>query len=214
MSCLRAVGKLRSRGARPSSSDINHTRSKPQRLVCFCRQVTWAKTKSTTRGMRQVYERLEEIGAHGAEARAGAILAGLSFEPDMQCRATKTFSGGWRMRIAVRLRSTVQELLSSVCMSYVLGLMRRVVHPTSCLLSSGSIQLQASMHGCWLNLLVEGGILSAFTLMLVHCCSWHARCLWSRTCCSWMSRPTTWICMLCFGWRCAVHHRLVWTRSS
>ena len=50
---------------------------------------------------RQVYERLEEIGAHGAEARAAAILAGLSFEPDMQLRATKTFSGGWRMRIAV-----------------------------------------------------------------------------------------------------------------
>lgn len=67
--------------------------------------------------MRQVYERLEEIGAHGAEARAGAILAGLSFEPDMQQRATKTFSGGWRMRIAVCPSSTVQELLSSVCMS-------------------------------------------------------------------------------------------------
>ena len=49
----------------------------------------------------QVYERLEEIGAHGAEARAGAILAGLCFEPDMQQRATRTFSGGWRMRIAV-----------------------------------------------------------------------------------------------------------------
>ena len=54
-----------------------------------------------TRSAWQVYERLEEIGAHGAEARAGAILAGLSFEPDMQQRATKTFSGGWRMRIAV-----------------------------------------------------------------------------------------------------------------
>lgn len=52
-----------------------------------------------------MYERLEEIGAHGAEARAGAILAGLSFEPDMQQRATKTFSGGWRMRIAVRTGS-------------------------------------------------------------------------------------------------------------
>jgi hypothetical protein len=51
---------------------------------------------------RQVYKRLEEIDAHGAEARAAAILAGLSFEPDMQQRATQTFSGGWRMRVAVR----------------------------------------------------------------------------------------------------------------
>ncbi len=49
-----------------------------------------------------MYKRLEEIDAHGAEARAAAILAGLSFEPDMQLRATQTFSGGWRMRVAVR----------------------------------------------------------------------------------------------------------------
>ena len=67
--------------------------------------------------MWQVYERLEEIGAHGAEARAGAILAGLSFEPDMQQRATKTFSGGWRMRIAVCPGSTMQEQLSPACLS-------------------------------------------------------------------------------------------------
>ena len=65
-----------------------------------------------------MYERLEEIGAHGAEARAGAILAGLSFEPHMQQRATKTFSGGWRMRIAVCPASTMQELLSPDCVLY------------------------------------------------------------------------------------------------
>ena len=58
----------------------------------------------------QVYKRLEEIDAHGAEARAGAILAGLSFEPDMQQRATKTFSGGWRMRVAVHPQALLSFL--------------------------------------------------------------------------------------------------------
>ena len=49
----------------------------------------------------QVYQRLEEIDAYTAEARASAILAGLSFDTAAQGRATKTFSGGWRMRIAL-----------------------------------------------------------------------------------------------------------------
>lgn len=51
--------------------------------------------------LQRVYERLDEIDAHSAEARAASILAGLGFETDMQRRATKTFSGGWRMRIAL-----------------------------------------------------------------------------------------------------------------
>mmetsp|Transcript_18986 Transcript_18986/g.32470 ORF Transcript_18986/g.32470 Transcript_18986/m.32470 type:complete len:755 (+) Transcript_18986:110-2374(+) len=48
-----------------------------------------------------IYSQLEEIDAYGAEARAAMILSGLSFTPDMMTRATKTFSGGWRMRVAL-----------------------------------------------------------------------------------------------------------------
>jgi len=48
-----------------------------------------------------VYKRLEAIEADSAQARASTILAGLSFTPDMQKRPTKSFSGGWRMRIAL-----------------------------------------------------------------------------------------------------------------
>ncbi|KAK9804716.1 hypothetical protein WJX72_001738 [[Myrmecia] bisecta] len=51
--------------------------------------------------LTQVYKRLEEIDAYGAEARAAVILSGLSFNPEMQRRATRTFSGGWRMRVAL-----------------------------------------------------------------------------------------------------------------
>ncbi|KAL3162625.1 hypothetical protein ABBQ38_008672 [Trebouxia sp. C0009 RCD-2024] len=51
--------------------------------------------------LAQVYKRLQEIDAYGAEARAATILAGLSFDNSMQVRSTRTFSGGWRMRIAL-----------------------------------------------------------------------------------------------------------------
>jgi len=36
-----------------------------------------------------------------AEPRAASILAGLGFSPERQQFATKTFSGGWRMRLAL-----------------------------------------------------------------------------------------------------------------
>ncbi|PRQ16631.1 putative adenosinetriphosphatase [Rosa chinensis] len=51
--------------------------------------------------LQEVYKRLEFIDADSAESRAASILAGLSFSPEMQRKATKTFSGGWRMRIAL-----------------------------------------------------------------------------------------------------------------
>ncbi|KAI4370134.1 hypothetical protein MLD38_018514 [Melastoma candidum] len=51
--------------------------------------------------LEEIYKRLEFIDADSAEARGASILAGLSFSPEMQQKATKTFSGGWRMRIAL-----------------------------------------------------------------------------------------------------------------
>lgn len=48
-----------------------------------------------------MYEELAAIGAAAAEAKARRILAGLSFTPEMQNRATKRFSGGWRMRVSL-----------------------------------------------------------------------------------------------------------------
>ncbi|KAM6958808.1 ATP-binding cassette sub-family F member 1 [Aplochiton taeniatus] len=51
--------------------------------------------------LEKVYEELRIIGAAAAEAKARRILAGLSFTPEMQNRATKKFSGGWRMRVSL-----------------------------------------------------------------------------------------------------------------
>merc|ERR1712223_510889 len=48
-----------------------------------------------------VYERLDDIGAETAKARAANILHGLQFTPSMQAKQCKDFSGGWRMRIAL-----------------------------------------------------------------------------------------------------------------
>jgi len=58
------------------------------------------ETAASTR-LQAVWKRLVEIDADGAEARAAAILAGLSFDPAMMARPTRTFSGGWRMRVAL-----------------------------------------------------------------------------------------------------------------
>jgi len=49
----------------------------------------------------QVYEELKAIKADSAEPRARRILAGLGFSREMQNRATKNFSGGWRMRVSL-----------------------------------------------------------------------------------------------------------------
>ncbi len=51
--------------------------------------------------LRQVYERMQEINAASAEARASKILHGLGFTKVMQARQTNLFSGGWRMRISL-----------------------------------------------------------------------------------------------------------------
>jgi ATP-binding cassette, subfamily F, member 3 len=48
-----------------------------------------------------IHERLTAIDAHGAPARAARILAGLGFTEREQHQPLETFSGGWRMRVAL-----------------------------------------------------------------------------------------------------------------
>lgn len=51
--------------------------------------------------LTEVFAGLELIESDKAEARASIILIGLGFTKEMQKRATRTFSGGWRMRLAL-----------------------------------------------------------------------------------------------------------------
>ncbi len=51
--------------------------------------------------MADIYDRLAEIDADRAPARAGEILAGLGFSVADLARPMAEFSGGWRMRVAL-----------------------------------------------------------------------------------------------------------------
>ncbi len=48
-----------------------------------------------------IYERLIQIDAYTAESRAAIVLKGLGFDDEAQLRPLHTFSGGFRMRIAL-----------------------------------------------------------------------------------------------------------------
>jgi ATP-binding cassette subfamily F protein 3 len=51
--------------------------------------------------MAEVHERLIAIDAYTAPARASRILVGLGFDEDMQGQPLDSFSGGWKMRVAL-----------------------------------------------------------------------------------------------------------------
>ncbi|HLZ67320.1 MAG TPA: ABC-F family ATP-binding cassette domain-containing protein [Aliidongia sp.] len=51
--------------------------------------------------LAEVHMRLVDIDAHTAPARASEILAGLGFNEEMQQQPMSSFSGGWRMRVAL-----------------------------------------------------------------------------------------------------------------
>ncbi len=51
--------------------------------------------------MADIYDRLIAIDAFTAESRGSEILSGLGFSQEMQNSALSTFSGGWRMRVAL-----------------------------------------------------------------------------------------------------------------
>ncbi|KAI9025532.1 P-loop containing nucleoside triphosphate hydrolase protein [Hyaloraphidium curvatum] len=59
------------------------------------------KAKEASARLKAVHQRLEEIEADKAESRAAVILSGLGFSAEQQLAATRTFSGGWRMRLAL-----------------------------------------------------------------------------------------------------------------
>ena len=54
-----------------------------------------------TARLADIHERLIAIDAHAAPSRAARILVGLGFDEDAQHRPLESFSGGWRMRVAL-----------------------------------------------------------------------------------------------------------------
>ena len=58
-----------------------------------------------------LYERLDALDADTAEKRAREILKGLGFTHSMMEKATKDFSGGWRMRVSLARALFIQPTL-------------------------------------------------------------------------------------------------------
>ena len=61
------------------------------------------ESETCTDGHRlgDIHERLIAIDAHSAPSRAARILVGLGFDEEAQHRSLESFSGGWRMRVAL-----------------------------------------------------------------------------------------------------------------
>ncbi|MHA6684194.1 ABC-F family ATP-binding cassette domain-containing protein [Mesorhizobium sp. A556] len=59
------------------------------------------KTATDPNRIADIHMRLADIDAHSAESRAATILAGLGFDDEAQRRPASSFSGGWRMRVAL-----------------------------------------------------------------------------------------------------------------
>lgn len=60
-----------------------------------------AETASDPHRIGEIHERLNMIEAHSAPARAAKILIGLGFDEAAQQQPMDSFSGGWRMRVAL-----------------------------------------------------------------------------------------------------------------
>ncbi|HTO32545.1 MAG TPA: ABC-F family ATP-binding cassette domain-containing protein [Pararhizobium sp.] len=60
-----------------------------------------AETATDPHRIADIHTRLADIQAHSAESRAASILAGLGFDAEAQLRPASSFSGGWRMRVAL-----------------------------------------------------------------------------------------------------------------
>jgi ATP-binding cassette subfamily F protein 3 len=60
-----------------------------------------AETATDPERIAYIHERLTDIDAHAAPARAARILAGLGFDEQAQHRPCAEYSGGWRMRVAL-----------------------------------------------------------------------------------------------------------------
>ncbi|KAG6547312.1 hypothetical protein Mapa_011249 [Marchantia paleacea] len=70
-----------------------------------------AEGEDASEKLTEIYESLQALDSDAAEARASKILAGLGFTAAMQGRSTKSFSGGWRMRISLARALFVQPTL-------------------------------------------------------------------------------------------------------
>lgn len=78
--------------------DVDQERARLEKLA---EELAQYNDNESVEQLVDIYERLDDIGADKAEAKAAYILHGLGFNKKMQNKKCKDFSGGWRMRIAL-----------------------------------------------------------------------------------------------------------------
>ncbi len=63
----------------------------------------WHQAETETDGNKiaEIYQRLDDIGAYSAPAKASMLLTGLGFKEEELQMPFSSFSGGWRMRVAL-----------------------------------------------------------------------------------------------------------------
>jgi ATP-binding cassette subfamily F protein 2 len=78
--------------------DVDQERARLEKLA---EELATCPDDDAQEQLMDVYERLDDMGADKAKAKAAFILHGLGFDKKMQAKQCKDFSGGWRMRIAL-----------------------------------------------------------------------------------------------------------------
>lgn len=78
--------------------EVDQERMKLERLA---EELISREDDESQEQLMDIYDRLDEMSADTAEAKAARILHGLGFSKEMQQKQAKNFSGGWRMRIAL-----------------------------------------------------------------------------------------------------------------
>ena len=68
-------------------------------VAAVMREEAEAAAREDWEAVATAHQRMAEIGAYDAEARAGKLLHGLGFPAETHSRAVSSFSGGWRMRL-------------------------------------------------------------------------------------------------------------------
>jgi ATP-binding cassette subfamily F protein 2 len=71
------------------------------RLETLVDEITDAGADDMDDQLADIYERIDALDPETCRPRAGRILKGLGFTAEMQNNPTNSFSGGWRMRIAL-----------------------------------------------------------------------------------------------------------------
>ncbi|MBO4675749.1 MAG: ABC-F family ATP-binding cassette domain-containing protein [Elusimicrobiaceae bacterium] len=85
--------------ADPSQTLLDYVLAADKRLTALQKELE--NPQISGERMAEIFDRLETLGAHSAQARASAILSGLGFMQEDFNRPLKEFSGGWQVRANV-----------------------------------------------------------------------------------------------------------------